>query len=226
MNTWGELKSAVLRTLDALEDEEREAMLPTWRALAESDIFNTLRAGWMIRRGQAIASLARMTLPPSLIELVGLSYINHALTEAELAEFAATGTILALVNEPGAPLEPIGPEHVGEVGRYRTTPRGYLVEGHNVRLVPWQDDSSSLLVRFTFYSKGKPLELADDTNEVLHHIPAAYYYGMLRHAAIFGGDAEGEQRWSAALVTIVERANATAYGWQGTGIVSRRVRAA
>lgn len=226
MENWGELKTAVLRTLDALLDTERQAMLPTWRALAESDIFNTLRAGWMARRGLVVATSARLTLPPSLIELMGVSFINHAISDAELTEFNTTGTILALVDDPGIPLEPIGPEQVAELSRYRTAPRGYLVEGHNLRLVPWSSDNRPLLLRFTFYSKGKVLTEDEDTNEVLHHIPAAYYYGMLRHAAIFSGDAEGEQRWSSALVATVEAANRASYGWQGTGIVSRRVRAA
>jgi hypothetical protein len=226
VNNWGELKSAILTTLDAVQDTERQAMLPTWRTLAESDIFNSLRAGWMIRRSQALALSSRVTLPPSLIELVGVGFVNHSVTDTELAEFQATGSIAALVNDPGTPLEALGPEHVAEVSRYRTAPRGYLVEGHNLRLVPWQSENRPLLFRLTFYSRGKPIVEDEDTNEVLHHIPAAYYYGMLRHAAIYSGDAEGEQRWSAALVTAVERANAAAYGWQGTGIVSRRVRAA
>ena len=226
MQNWGELKSAVLTTLDAVQDSERQAMLPTWRTLAESDIYNTLRGGWMIRRALAIADTARLTLPPSLIELVGISYINHAVTTAERTEFDNTGTIIAFINDAGEPLEPLGPEHVAAVSRYRTAPRGYLVEGHNVRLVPWSSDNRPLLLRLTFYSRGKPLAEDEDTNEVLHHIPAAYYYGMLRHAAIYSGDAEGEQRWSAALVATVEAANRAAYGWQGTGVVSRRVRAA
>lgn len=224
MNNWGELKEAVLTTLDAVQDTERQAMLPTWRTLAESDIYNSLRGGWMIRRSHAVATLARMTLPPSLIELIAISYVDHGLTAEDLDELQDSGAIASLANDPGIPLEPIGPEHVAEVSRYRTAPRGYLVEGHNVRLVPWSAENLPLLMRFTYYSRGRPLTEDEYTNEVLHHIPAAYYYAMLRHAAIFAGDNEGEQRWSAALVATMEAANRASYGWQGTGIVSRRVR--
>jgi hypothetical protein len=228
---YGELKAAVLKTLDAEQDTERAAMVPVWVSLASSDIYNSLRAGWMVRRGETVAGLedepyGEMGLPPSLVELAGVSLVNVGLTDEQLAEWQTTGVIVALATHPGYPLEALGPEHLAEVGRrYDTTPRGYLVEGHRLRLVPWNTTNRPLLLRFTYYSRGSDLVEDDDTNEVLHHVPAAYYYGVLRHAAIFAGDMEGEQRWSSALLTTVQQANASSYGWQGTGIVSRRVRA-
>ena len=229
--TYGELRAAVLRTLDAEQDTERAAMVPVWTALASSDIYNSLRAGWMVRRGETVAGLpdepyGEMGLPPSLVELAGVSYVPDGLTDEQLVEWRTTGGIVALAYHQGQPLEALGPEHLAEVSRYRRVdPRGYVVEGHRLRLVPWTSTNRPLLLRFTYYSRGSDLVEADDSNEVLHHIPAAYYYGVLRHAAIFAGDAEGEQRWSSALLTTVQQANASAYGWQGTGIVSRRVRA-
>lgn len=227
---YGELRAAVLTTLDAEQDAERTALVPVWVALASSDIFNSLRAGWMVRRGETVAGLpdepfGEMGLPPSLIELAGVSLVNVGLTDEQLEEWQTTGAIVALGTHPGQPLEALGPEHLAEVNRYRTTPRGYLVEGHRLRLVPWTVDARPMLLRFTYYSRGSDLIEDNDSNEVLHHIPAAYYYGVLRHAAIFAGDMEGEQRWSSALLTTVQQANASSYGWQGTGIVSRRVRA-
>jgi len=223
---YAELRVAVLKTLDAEQDTERKAMVPIWTALASSDLYNSLRAGWMVRRGEAVTEGALMGLPPSLIELVGVNLVNVGLTDEQLAEWQETKAIADLVNHPGQPLEALGPEHLMEVGRYYdTTPRGYVVEGHKLRLSPWNTTNRPLLTRFTYYSRGSDLTEDDDTNEVLHHVPAAYYYGVLRHAAIFAGDGEGEQRWSSALLTTVQQANASSYGWQGTGIVSRRVRA-
>jgi hypothetical protein len=226
---YGELRAAVLKTLDAEQDTERAAMVPVWVSLASSDIYNTLRAGWMVRRGETVAGLpdepyGEMGLPPSLVELAGVSFVNVGLTDEQLAEWQTTGVIVALATHPGQPLEALGPEHLAEVSRYRTAPRGYLVEGHRLRLVPWTSSNRPLLCRFTYYSRGSDMVEDDDTNEVLHHVPAAYYYGVLRHAAIFAGDMEGEQRWSSALLTTVQQANSSSYGWQGTGLVSRRVR--
>lgn len=232
LGTYAELRSAVLKTLDAEQDTERAAMVPVWVSLASSDIFNSLRAGWMIRQAEALVGLpdatdpGEMTLPPSLVELAGISYVNQGLTDEQLAEWQATGRVAALATHVGQPLEALGPEHLYEVSRrYSTAPRGYVIEGHRLRLVPWNTTNRPLLTRFTYYSRGSDLVEDDDSNEVLHHIPAAYYYGVLRHAAIFAGDTEGEQRWSSALLTTVQQANASSYGWQGTGIVSRRVRA-
>jgi hypothetical protein len=225
--TWGELKSAVLKYLDAEQDAERTAMLPTWRLMAESDIFNTLRTGWMVRRGEVLATDRVVRLPPSVIDIIGISAVNRTLTEAEVTEFGSTLAIADLASEPGQALEAIGPEQVEAASSgYRIFPRAYLVEGHELRLVPWPTGTGPFLCRFSYYSRGKDLTEDTDTNEVLHHIPAAYIYGMLRHAAIFSGDAEGEQRWSQALAVIIERANSVAYGWQGTGITMRRARAA
>jgi hypothetical protein len=232
LSNYAELRDAVLRTLDAEQDVERQAMVPVWTSLASSDIMNSLRAGWMIRQAEAVIGQAtdtdpgEMTLPPSLVELAGISFVDHGLTDAELAEWTATGRVAALATNTGQPLEALGPEHLYEVSRrYGTTPRGYVVEGHRLRLVPWNTTNRPLLTRFTYYSRGSDLVEDDDSNEILHHVPAAYYYGVLRHAAIFAGDMEGEQRWSSALLTTVQQANASSYGWQGTGIVSRRVRA-
>jgi hypothetical protein len=227
---YAELREAVLTTLDAVQDSERAAMVPIWVTLASSDIYNSLRAGWMVRRGETVAGLpdepyGEMGLPPSLVELAGVNIVNEGLTDEQLTEWQTTGGIVALATQPGQPLEALGPEHLAEVSRYRTAPRGYLVEGHRLRLVPWTTTNRPLLCRFSYYSRGSDLVEDDDTNEVLHHVPAAYYYGVLRHAAIFAGDLEGEQRWSSALLTTVQQANASSYGWQGTGIVSRRVRA-
>ena len=228
--TYAELRDAVLKTLDAEQDTERKAMVPVWVSLASSDIYNSLRAGWMVRRGETVAGLpdepyGEMGLPPSLVELAGVSFVPDGLTDEQLEEWRLTGGIAALAYHPGQPLEALGPEHLAEVSRYRTAPRGYVVEGHRLRLIPWTYSNRPMLLRFTYYSRGSDLVEDDDTNEVLHHIPAAYYYGVLRHAAIFAGDTEGEQRWSSALLTTVQQANASSYGWQGTGIVSRRVRA-
>jgi len=230
LDTFGQLRDAALKTLDAEQDTERRALIPIWTELAGNDIYANLRTGWMIRRGETVAGLpdepyGEMGLPPSLIELVGVGYVNEGLTDEQLAEWQTTGGIAALAYHPGQPLEALGPEHLYEVSRYRTAPRGYLVEGHRLRLIPWTSTNRPLLMRFTYYSKGSDLVEDDDTNEVLHHLPSAYYYGVLRHAALFAGDGEAEQRWSSALLTVVQSANQSAYGWQGTGIVSRRVRA-
>ena len=230
LDTYAALRDAVLRTLDAEQDTERKAMVPIWTELAGNDVYANLRTGWMIRRGETVAGLpdepdGAMGLPPSLLELAGVSFINEGLTDEQLHEWQTTGGIAALAYQQGQPLEALGPEHLYEVSRYRTAPRGYLVEGHRLRLIPWTSTNRPLLLRFTYYSKGSDLVEDDDTNEVLHHLPSAYYYGVLRHAALFAGDTEAEQRWSSALLTVVQAANASSYGWQGTGIVSRRVRA-
>lgn len=229
LDTYAALRDAVLKTLNAEQDTERRGLVPIWAELAGNDIYGNLRTGWMIRRGEAVAGRAtdppgEMALPPSLIELVGINYVNEGLTDEQLHEWDTTGAILALATHPGQPLEPLGPEHLFEVSRYRTAPRGYAVEGHRLRLVPWTTTNRPILTRFTYYSKGSDLVEDDDSNEVLHHLPSAYYYGVLRHAALFAGDTEAEQRWSSALLTTVQSANQSAYGWQGTGLVSRRVR--
>lgn len=220
MSTWGELQTAVLRTLDAEQDEERRALLPVWKDLAETDIYQSLRAGWMVRAAEAVADGPLMTVPPSLIELQGIGIVNQTLTDDDLAEWDTTGRILRLDTIAEQPLEAIGPEQVAAVGRYWTLPRYYLVTGHSIRLTPWQ--GTPLLTRFTYWSKGDDMEADTDFNEVLHHAPNAYFYGILRHEALFRGDSQAEQRWTQALLATVERANQAAYGWQGTGIVARR----
>jgi hypothetical protein len=40
---------------------------------------------------------------------------------------------------------------------------------------------------------------------------------MLKHAAIYYGDADGEGRWTQQLQNIVAEVNRTNYSWQGTG---------
>jgi hypothetical protein len=220
MSTWGELQTAVLRTLDAEQDEWRQLMLPVWKDLAETDIYQSLRAGWMVRAAEAVTDGPLMTVPPSLIELQGIGVVNQTLTDEDLAEWEATGRILRLDSVAEQPLEAIGPEQVAAVGRYWTVPRYYLVTGHSIRLVPWQ--GPPLLTRFTYWSKGDDMTADLDFNEVLHHAPGCYLYGILRHEALARGDTQAEARWTQALLATVERANAAAYGWQGTGIVARR----
>ena len=151
---YSELKSAVLKTLDAEQDVERAAMVPIWTTLASSDIYNSLRAGWMIRRGETVAGLpdepdGAMGLPPSLVELAGVSFVPDGLTDEQLHEWSTTGGIVALAYHPGSPLEALGPEHLAEVSNYRTAPRGYVVEGHRLRLVPWTYSNRPMLLRFT-----------------------------------------------------------------------------
>jgi hypothetical protein len=90
-----------------------------------------------------------------------------------------------------------------------------VVEGMTIRLLPWVPPNA--WVDMTYYSSGKPLVLDADFNETLSRVPSTYFYGMLKHAAIYYGDADGEGRWTQQLQNIVAEVNRTNYSWQGTG---------
>lgn len=237
MKTYASLRASVLQALDAEGVAEDEAQFPNWLTLAESDIYNTLRAGWMVRRGTAIFADEVVDTPPSLVQMLGVSILVDEVTDEQIAALALVGSGGPAPSPPmGYPdrdLTPLGPEQVAdELGIFDRrqlngygideAPRAFCVEGNTIRLVPWP--GRPVWASLTYYSSGKRLVAGADTNDTLTRLPSAYYYGVLRHAAIWHGDLEGSQRWNAALSAALNDANSQAYGFQGTGIVARRSR--
>jgi hypothetical protein len=66
----------VLAALNRQQDPQAAAFLPIWRAMAESDIFAVLRAGWMVRRGGAIFTNPVENLPPSIVQPRGVTLLR------------------------------------------------------------------------------------------------------------------------------------------------------
>jgi len=231
----GELNSAVLAALNRQQDPQAVALLPVWRAMAESDIFATLRAGYMMRRGGAIFSNPIETLPPSILQIIGVTLLRldvpaddvSALVDGngnpiifENDELGIPGTTLAPDPYLVKPLEPIGPDQIdGRAYLGTLAPISYVVEGFTIRLLPWAPPNA--WVDITYYSSGKPLVIDADFNETLSRTPGLYLYGMLKHASIFYGDADGEQRWTQQLLMAILETNKMTYGWFGTGWQAR-----
>ncbi|HEV8165666.1 MAG TPA: hypothetical protein VGR74_14700 [Actinomycetota bacterium] len=230
----GQLNSAVLAALNRQQDPQAVTFLPVWRAMAESDIFATLRAGWMVRRGGAIFSNAIETLPPSIIRPRGVTLLALDVPADDVSQLVdGNGNPIVWEGSPEvipgstitpdtsvvAQLRPLGPDQV-DAWAYAssTTPTGFVVEGMTIRLLPWVPPNA--WVDITYYSSGKPLELETDFNETLSRVPSTYFYGMLKHAAIFYGDADGEQRWTQQMEMTIAKVNATNYSWQGTGLTA------
>jgi hypothetical protein len=86
----GQLYDAVLGALNRKNDTAAKGLLETWRALAESDIFNVLRAGWMTRRGDAIFTNQVETLPPSVIQIVGMMFLQSNVPDTSVARVLVT----------------------------------------------------------------------------------------------------------------------------------------
>jgi hypothetical protein len=231
----GQLNAAVLVALNREQDPQATGLLPTWRAFAEADIFANLRAGYMMRRGGAIFVNPVSTLPPSILQIAGVALLRLDVPAEDVSQLVdgngnpvvwegtpevLPGSTIAPDPYVAGPLEPLGPGQVdGWVYDIATAPTHYLVEGFTVRLLPWTPPNA--WVDITYYSAGEPLVVDADFNEVLSRTPSLYLYGMLLHAAIFYGDADGEGRWRKALVDGVTEVNRMTYGWQGTGWVAR-----
>jgi len=216
------------------EDEASE-FFNIWVRLAESEIYNVLRASWMIRRGTAIVQAAVSDPAPSSVQVINVGLIGDEVTTEHLALLAAVPAGGPAPTPPTGEiirhLEPLGPEQLAPFEghhdrRYANgyglydEPQGFAVEGHSIRLVRWP--GRPVWLSFSYYSRGKRLLDGPDTNETLYHLPGAYFYGCQRHAAIMYGDRELEERATRAFLAEIERANSEAYGAQGTGITARR----
>jgi hypothetical protein len=229
--TLGELNAAVLAALNRQQDPQATAFLPIWRAMAESDIFAVLRAGWMVRRGGAIFTNPVENLPPSIVQPRGVTLLRLDVPADDVSQLVdGQGNPIIWEGDPEVipgstitpdpyatrALDPLGPDQLdGRSYASATTPLNFVVEGMTIRLLPWVPPNA--WVDMTYYSSGKPLALDGDFNETLSRVPSTYFYGMLKHAAIYYGDADGEQRWTQQLQNIVAEINRTNYSWQGTG---------
>jgi hypothetical protein len=233
----GQLNSNVLAALNRQKDVQAAAMLPLWRNLAEGEIFNTLRAGWMVRRGDAIFQNTVETLPPSVLQILNVSLLKVDVPAAELITLVAGDNQPLVIGDDvalmagGAPreagvdryvvanLDPLAPDNFVVADYFPGNPANYLIEGFNIRLVPWPDVACR--VNIVYYSSGIPLALDTDFNETLSRLPSVYVYGMLKHASTFYGDSEGEARFNERMVTAIMEANSQAYSWYGTGFQAR-----
>jgi hypothetical protein len=231
----GSLNIAVLAALNRQRDTQAAAMLPVWRQMGESDIFSMLRAGWMVRRGGAIFSNPIEVLPPSIIEPLGVSLLRIDVPATDVAQlvdpqgnpiiFEGDAAVLpgsTITPDPYtfANLNPIGPEQWGIEHFTTGIPTGFAIEGFTIRLIPWPGKNS--WVSLAYYSSGVPLVNDADFNETLSRAPAVYLYSMLKHAAIFYGDTDGQDRWSGQLETAIAKINASSYAWFGTGFQAQR----
>jgi hypothetical protein len=231
-----ELYSFVLAALNRQVDPQAQAMLPVWRTMAESDIFGVLRAGWMVRRGGAIFANPIEVLPPSILQILGVTLLRINVPVADVSQLVdKDGNPIifdgGMVDVPGNTVEPdynvvgdlqaLGPDQIGRehYAPGALYPKYYVIEGFTIRLLPWISPNS--WVNITYYSSGKPLVNPTDFNETLSRAPALYQYGMLKHAAIFYGDSDGQDRWTQQLINGIAEINSMSYGWQGTGFVAK-----
>jgi hypothetical protein len=105
--------------------------------------------------------------------------------------------IVPIISFIARALEAIGPDQITHQMLQIGDPYFYAIEGHKIRLLPWPNNR--VRINITYYSKGDPLVNPEDYNETLFNLPSVYLYAMLRQAAIWYGDADGQSRWEQAL---------------------------
>src|SRR4051812_47856526 len=113
----GQLNTNVLAALNRQRDPQALAMLPLWRNLAEGEIFNTLRAGWMVRRGDAIFRNAVETLPPSILQILSISLLKVGVSADEMIELVAGDNEPIVIGDDTAVIAGGAPREAG-VDRY------------------------------------------------------------------------------------------------------------
>lgn len=229
---FGIIKDAVIKALDR-DDEETRSLMTVWARFAQAEIYSSLRAPWMVRDGLVIFENEIEELPPSWIAPLGVTLLAVGIPQSDILLLSAGGTQVlsagpaavlsagglvsnAFKRDRSVRLQQIGPEQFSEYdyadGR---DPEGYLITGHVMRIMPWPGKNVGL--RLQYYSSGTPIVDDTDRNEIIHHLPSALVYGILRHAAIHFEIPDGERRWSTAMADAVASANGAARDWAGTG---------
>ena len=200
MATYQQLQDDVLSYLDRRDSAAR---LPSWVAIVDTEIQQTLRARCMeVTAVQAIDS-AYITLP---VDFCTMASIRDASTGVNLVlkdEWSGSWT-----DTSGAPYYAYPPGAAGgPVWAYRLRADCLELLPHPTIPDPPDPEWVPQMVEMSWYAKPRPLLLPSDTNSVLEAHYAIYLYGILSHAGVFEQDAEMTQVWDAKYQQAVTRAN-------------------
>lgn len=166
-------------------------LIPGWITMTEADIKAALRVRAMVHNATQEIDAPLVSLPE---DFAAMSAMRDAVT----------GKLLALEDGWTGPL-------YGD-GTCRST--AYRLVGDCVEFLPhpyvpdppqlsWQPQ----LVRMTWFRAPKPLQVANDTNDVLEQHYAAYLFGVCKYGAMFELDDKRADQMTGAFASYVATAN-------------------
>lgn len=163
ISTYSELKTAVA---DFLNRDDLTDVIPTFIALAESQISRDLRHWRQQRRVTTTLNEKFENLPSDFLEA---SHFYIDTTEGEKTlEFASSAEISRRkVN------------HAGISGE----PAVYTINSGQIEFIPAPDDGYTLTM--CYYAKIVPLGDDNSTNWLLDYFPDIYLYGSLLHSSAY-----------------------------------------
>jgi len=172
ITTYDELKSAIA---DWLQRDDLTAVIPTFIALAEVQLFRTVRHRRMISRATTTVDEEYEELPADFLEI-----ISAKLDTSPPRVLTSIG-ILAMEDK--------------KEGDETNTPEFYAIIGDNLTFYPRPSGSDTLEI--IYYAK--PDALSDDnaSNALLEECPDLYLYGALLQAAPYLGDDGRIATWGA-----------------------------
>jgi hypothetical protein len=187
MQTFADLKAAIIAWANRLGDPAFEAAIPSFVALAEEQIAAQVRA-----RCQVVRATEKVTDPY-------LPLPNDWLALLEVKD-ASNGRPLTLVSRL---------EDVVAVATRGGPMQSYSTVGNEVEILPHQAANANAEVTIAYYVRTTSL-LEQDSNTLLKLHGSIYLFGCLVHAMIWLQDPERAQQYDAAFQQAVTAAN----GWQ------------
>lgn len=182
MNSYAALRASIALWLNR---ENLAATIPSFIALAESDIANALRDRRMHRTVTTQVDCGTITLPTDYLEAVDVRMV---------------GALTPLRFLPNA-----------EANSSRThgfpPPRFYALLGNTLTTLPEpvaNPNGTSPEVQLTYFARPAALSADNPTNWVLAAEPALYLYGGLLHAAPFLIDDERVPLWERAFSSRID----------------------
>lgn len=198
--TYGTLKQRVLKLIEAEQDADAQGMVADWVDLGLDDVFDRLRAWWMVRGAKIEVDVdSKFGIPPSYISMLSV------------APFGG-----------GVPLTPVTSEQSHSYWDRTGDASHYLQEGEWIWIVPPQAAAKSY--RVSYYSKLTPLVGDNDTNELLRRAPSIPMFAAAVHASLYRGDDMAAQRFSTYVLDKIETVNQERFSdAEGNGYVMTRV---
>lgn len=180
------VRSRILRLLEAEENEEAQALVSDWIDSGELDVYQRLRAHWMIRVAKGtINADSELFLPRSYIEMISICPYDG-----------------------GKPLEAILPDQAGPWFGRGGPAEKYLIEGELLTVLPRQ--SSQSVYRFTYFSSDNNLTEPADQSILIQKAPQLLAFAGARHGAIHFGDQGLADTYGKAAQDIIDTINQTA----------------
>lgn len=191
MKNYSEIRTAILQTLERENDTVANVLVDQWLRLAEDDFAPMLKAPWAERFATFTyqANGPFEYLPPSYVGMVNL--IDTKSNQA---------------------LSPITPQQIPDFAGNAGDPTKYCVVGYTLILLPMT--TIDRVMWLFYHSRQEQLTAEKPVNDVTKNASSIYYYGALRHAAVYYGETENLAMWNAAFDQAITNANGSSVEWR------------